>query len=566
MLQRIFMLSLKSITTLTAILFVFLFAWVLLANYLPTWSDEDGNLGQSKAFYLTGKFKSFDFDQYKIGDNRIEARDLWFDGIVSFLYSFKPEGVSEYMWARLAPLLFTLLTYFLVMLYGRLRFRLSADSLIYLSAFFLGQSMVMEEALFIRIYAPLMFCMAGVFICYWEGRQFFLEGKKAIGMGLFLASAALMGITIIDHWQFEQIPVIVLAILLSFRKNFEGLVQFLNIKKVQFFFLCLGMLLLCPFLIIAIDEILSKMVIGNMLIGITFITFWDNAMGLLRSALALNVCLMGVWVAIVKGKEKINFGFGWWLYFIGIISAVLGGLLNPHNYVFFTRYFLTPVALSVIGFAFNFEKLVGSSVLRKNIIIFYLFMNFLLSLTTFYWDRPNIQDAVRWLKSNIGQDETLLIFNADLGLYAGEPLMSHAYPLQQVSDEMGKARALGAFLKQHHQGKVYYLMVDGYFFRDKLYRWTTGEERTVPDSLYNYIHQRVPHQSVLLNLRGGLSIDIFDQKVLENGLNELIKRGYPARDRNRNISIHKRILKHIFKLLRLPDKREDIRKLEHFFR
>ena len=101
-------------------------------------------------------------------------------------------------------------------------------------------------------------------------------------------------------------------------------------------------------------------------------------------------------------------------------------------------------------------------------------------------------------------------------------------------------------------------------FRDELYKLTTGEERTIPDSLYNYIDKRIPHQNPLHDLRGGLGVDLFDQKVLENGLDELIKNGYPIRDRNQNISLHKRILKHIFVLLHLPDKREDIRKLERF--
>ena len=556
--------SIKPITTLAVIVFVFLFAWVLLADYLYVWSDELGNLGQGKAFYLTGEFKSFDFDKNKVINDRIEARDLLLDRVVSFFLSIRPKGSSEILWARLAPLLFTLLTFLLVLFYGFLRFRLSSDSLICLSALFLGQSMVLEESLFVRIYAPLMFCVVGTFICYWEGRQYFLNGKKTMAMVMFLASAAFTGVTILDHWQFEQIPIIVLAIVLSFSKTFEGLVRFLNTRKLQLFFIALGLLIFCPFFVIILDEIMSKMVIGNILIGITFITFWDNVMGLLRSALSLNICLIGVFITIFKDKGKVKFGFAWWIYFVGIISAILGALLNPHSFAFYTRYYLTSVVLALVGFAFVFEEVVPSPTRRKILIILYLLINLFLSFANFYWDRSNTRDAVSWLKMNIGKDEKFLTFNANLGLYGGESLFNRAYGVQDVYDEMAKAKALRLFLKNHPQEKIYYLYIDGYCFRDELYKLTTGEERTIPDSLYNYIDKRIPHQNPLHDLRGGLGVDLFDQKVLENGLDELIKNGYPIRDRNQNISLHKRILKHIFVLLHLPDKREDIRKLERF--
>jgi len=552
----------RPIATLAAMLLVFLFAWILLADYLPLWSDEISNFGQSKAFYLTGTFKSFDFDKNQVLSGEIEARDLLMDRMVSFFLSIKPSGAPEIMWGRLVPLLFTLLTFLLVFLYGFFRFDLSWGTLLYLSAFFLGQSMVMEEALFVRIYAPLMFCMVSAFICYWEGKQFFLKDRKTIGTGLFLAGAAWVWVTIADHWQFEQIPVVVLGIVLSFRKVFESLVRFLSVKKMQFFLLCLALVLFTPFVVILIDEILSKMVIGNMLIGVTFMTFWDNAMGLLRAGLALNICLIGIGVAVVKGKDKIHFTFGWWLFFTGIISVVLGGLLNPHNYVFFTRYSLTPVAFTLIGFAFHFKEIFPSSAQRKALIICYLLINAFLSFSTFYWDRPNNRDAVSWLKNNMGHHEVLLTFDASVGLYGGEPLIPQAYPIQQVGDEMLKAKALLSFLQQHPGTKVYYLFVDGYSFRDKLYHWTTGDDRTGLYELHAYIDRRIPHQTPLQNLRGGLGIDIFDQKTLEKSLEELIKTGYPMRDRENNISIHKQILKHIFRFFHLPDKREDFRKLE----
>ncbi len=579
--------SIKFFAKIAAVLSVFLCAWFWLANYLPAESDSD-QLSESKALYLTGKFGTYDFDTGRLSQG-FEGRSLSIKRLISFFYAIHPQGVKELMWFRLIPLFFTLLTFVLIVVYGFFRLRLSFNSLIYMSVFFLAQSMIVEAALYVRYYPALLFCMVAALICYWEGKHFFLEGRKTTSIILFLIGAALLGITIIDHWQLEHIPLMVLAIILSSRKVFDGVVQFLYVGKRRLVLIILCLLLFCPFIVIVLDELLSYLIFGNYLMGVIFVTYWDNMMGLLRSAIALGPCLIGMFIAVLKGKDRINFGIGWWLYFTGILTVIFLGLLANHNYIFYSRYFYLPVSLTIIGFAFAFEEVIRSAALKKTVLIVYLLANIFLSFIVFYFERNNMDQAISWLKDNIKEEDLVITYGPILELNGGKWLEDRAYNIANMdnchgcvnmlnnfldgkkdqniilakaasnNNELERTIELAAFLNQHPNGKIYYLFSNGGEFRENLYKWTTGEDRTIPDQLIYYLDERIPHENPFHHLHG-VGLDLLDHKALVNGLNELIKKGFPKRDRP--LSIHKRFLKAFFRLFHLPDKREDIRKLE----
>ncbi len=523
---------------LLIILVGFLGAWAYLAQAVPAWSDEISHLSAAVGILKTGQPFHVAFDR----NAQILSENLYVRGIeVTRLaaLAFQLFGVSVPV-ARLVPLVFILLTWLLFIGYQALRgiSPLSAAGAASALLFF-GQSMVLEQALYVRVYAPMGLLLLLAMIALWEGFQAFKRNRPLRAIAWWGVMAVCVGVTT-PRWHLIPLPVMLLGAYLLRERNRVALAGLPLAIPDRFRRLPLGRKCLLGGL--AIYGVLSVGAVttwwldalASKLFGVqrAFSIYWDNLIGLTRFLLGVNV-LLWIWVRGVLPRLKERMEFEAWLLSVGLISGLAIGLLMNHNYIFYSRFFYCSVILTVLGASHLIRVL--STRQTAAAVAAYLFLNAFVSWGTFRWDRSNIREAVAWLRQNTDSGDILLTFNSDLSLHGWGDLCDRAYPILREQYELPRsgqpvilelkprvstgitsylyrdpARAsrwyipkeeLKRLLNAHPQAGVYFLFTDHYQFRDRLFQRTTGKSRTRRKDLFGLLKEGDSGRELIPGLR-----------------------------------------------------------------
>jgi hypothetical protein len=513
--------SKRNYLALILIVVLFLGVWYLLASNLTAWSDEIGHMATAKGLMETGTFARWDFDK---GEN--SGGYATRGKIISYLtmVAYRVGGFS-FLSSRMVPLIFTLLTFATFALYIKIRQKAGIKEMVLAGIFFLGQSMVLEKSLYVRTYAPLGFLMILTMITLWEGIKKIESKKYTVSAALLIVSLVLIAIPTIDTWQYQQFITIIFAIAVYYSAKNENILNYIRNNKKLLLIMVPLVLITAPLFVVIANLIVARLPIGNRLIGSSFSTYWDNIAGLVRYGWALNICFIGMFIPIF-GKKHVDWDFNSWLFLSGILSGLFIGLYDPHNFIFWSRFFYVPVVLTVLGFSGMLSKLIENKNGRNQLIILYLLLNMALSFTTFYYDRSNIRKPITWLNGNLGTQDVLLVFSAELGLHGGEKLTKYAYPIRPSQDPED-IRKLIKIIDRPNVKDIYFLYTDHHAaFREKLYIMTTGDEwRQPPADPFRYLRSCVPGKQVMEGLRG-CGLIRYKKDVLVADLRNLLKNGY----------------------------------------
>lgn len=483
---------------LLPLVLVFSGAWFLLASQLTTWSDEISHLALAKQLLGICSPWKLDFAQCASNTPNLvySLRAIEFTQMVSLAFQFF--GVTA-LAGRSVPFVFTLAAWLFFVVYLRLRQKADGGILVVTSLLYFGQSMVLEQALNVRFYAPLMFCLLVSLVALWETRQCWREDHRwRAGLWLAIGITAL-GVSML--WSLLQYAILALAIILmGLREN--GIVQ-VFCKKIETRFETLprnwqytlgvfGILLIVlvgmfgPFAV----DLVGALVLRAQRVHVTFL---DNVFGLLRLAFALNVILY-LWKTIWKNFIQWGNDFYQWLLTTGVVSALVLGYLMNHNFVYYGRYFYLSVVVAALAAAPTLLRLSSRSKLWGALAI-YLTANFLLSTFVFGLERSNIRQAFEWIRENTTRTD--LIFLGDVNLYfdGGGDLQDRVIlvrvPVHDPAANQGTgldylrrsnvnpfltAEEVTTILKNYPQGRIYYLTVISHDYRERIYRTLTGRE------------------------------------------------------------------------------------------
>ncbi|MCB9757522.1 MAG: hypothetical protein H6753_03750 [Candidatus Omnitrophica bacterium] len=525
---------------LAGIIVLFLCVWFFSARSFSGWGDEITHFGTAKGLAQTGQYKMWSFDQGQISPINY-TRGLVITYLASL--SYKMAGLSRLAF-RVIPLVFVLLTFLTLVLYIRLRHYASWKALAYAAVFFFGQVFVFEQSVYVRIYAPLGWLMVCGLILYWEAYLQFQKRKVLLGCVLLGGSTGTLILPTIDHWQMEHLAIYALAIVLSF-PLITGMMtkidQKLSVKVKILLGICLVFFAL--FVALILDYAMGYWVIDakRRLMGRSFVTYWDNLAGMIRYALALNVCFIGLgWVMQDLRKNK-TLDFYSWSFLTGIVSGILIGLFNPHNHIFYSRFFYVSVLLVAIGFPQMLLRMNLSKNSLRWIFTVFLVFNVGLFVINVYCERSNIRIPIAWLEKNLKQNELLIVFTTHLELHGGESLIKRAYAISPSQDPSNTQQLMNR-IESSTAEDIYYLYTDEYEFRDQLYLWTMGDDRSPPNDLFRYLKEKIPSQTVMPGLRT-CGLVKFKKSDLIISLQKLLQDGYPPQFKG----VEKRILKKILK-------------------
>lgn len=519
---------------------IFLIVWVFLASHLPGWSDETGHMHLGKSMVLTGQPIAWRLDESQLS-HLIHARAF----LISYMVGFVNHFDQSLLGYRLVPLVFTLLTYFLFVFFLFKVKKIDFVGICILSVFFFGQSVILEKALYVRYYAPLAFFLLAGLICLWEG-QTHLKTKKYVQSLLWNISSILILLPpTLDDWQ-THIPIFILAIFLIYTPLLTKIFGFLSSPPFprKIVFLAFLLVFILPFTVPITNILITWVPMGTRTLGRTFLTYWDNIMGLLRFFWVTNVCLIGFPWLLKKTKknEKLALDFVSWIYCTGVISGLLIGLLNPAHFIFESRYFYLPVVLVVLGFSGMFMKVFGTWRSRNLALATYLCLNVLFSFVNFYFDRSNIFKAIGWLNNNVRANDVVLNFYAELDLYGGGNLEKQSYPINLATRDSDKIQAFIDVIDRDNVHDVYFLYDDHYQFKHWLYEKMMHVSRD-PSDLFRYLKNNFVGEEVISGLRG-CGLHRYKKEDLVAELQKLKRTGFANRDMA-DLSFHKYILKKI---------------------
>ncbi len=520
------------------IMALFLFVWFICAKQFTGWGDEMVHFSTGKGLVETGQYSQWAFDEGRIIPGTY-TRGLVITYLTSLIY--KITGLSLLAF-RVIPLISVLLTFATFAFYICLRLKASWKAVSFAAIFFFGQAFVFEQSVYVRFYAPLGWLMILSIVFYWEALVAFEKHKGVWGCGFLLASFTALILPTIDHWQVQHVAIYFLGILLTLpqtRSLFGKFNEKFSFKTKVF----LGGIIVvaAPLIVFLLDLIMGQLVVDvkHRTMGRTFVTYWDNLAGILRYVLALNVCFLGLGFVVRDLKTSRGWDFYSWLFFTGIISGICIGLFNPHNHIFFSRFFYISVMMSVLGFSQMLLRPEISEKFRYGIIAVFIFFNIGLFMVNAYCERSNIRVPIAWLNKNLKQNDLLLVYASDLGLNGGGSLISRAYVVNPTQDPE-KIEELLARILSSESGDVYYLYTDHYEFRDRMYFSTTGQDRSPPSDLFRYVKERIPSQKVILRLRT-CGLVKFNKLDLIAGIRKLSVDGFPISFK----APEKRILKEI---------------------
>ncbi|MFH1428726.1 MAG: hypothetical protein ABIH39_03175, partial [Candidatus Margulisiibacteriota bacterium] len=168
-------------------------------------------------------------------------------------------------------------------------------------------------------------------------------------------------------------------------------------------------------------------------------------------------------------------------------------------------------------------------------VALYILFNVLLSFTTFYYDRSNIKQPIEWLTKNIKQNDILFTFSSELELHGGKELVGKAYLIFPTRATENIKEVL-KIVDKDNIGDIYYIYTHHYQFKNKLYKSTTGINRTPATDLYRYIRDVIPGEKVISDLRG-CGLNKYKKAEMVTGLQKLLKDGYPKPE-HKYLSIH----------------------------
>ncbi len=514
----------KFLYLMGAIIVLFLVIWFFSAKSFTGWGDEITHLSTAKGLVETGEYRTWAFDKGYASPN-LYTRGLVITCLASLAY--KMAGLS-FLAFRLVPLVFVLLTFLIFALYIRLRHQASNKALAYAAIFFFGQAFIFEQSVYVRVYAPLGWFMVMSLILYWESAVAFGKRNFMSGVWFLLGSLFLLILPAADHWQVSHVAIYFLGFLLTwpvFLNLFLKIDEKFSIRvKI---FLIGSIILFAPFVVFFLDVSMAHLIMNTkkLVLGRNYVTYWDNLAGLTRYILALNVCCWGVGWVMQDLKKNNRLDFYSWLFFTGVVSGILIGLFNPHNHIFFSRFFYVSVVMTVLGFSQMILQSQVSLKTRRCLIAVFIFVNIGLFAVNAYWERSNIRVPIAWLNKNLNHNDLLLVYASQLQLHGGESLCRRAYIINPTQNKQDIQALLGV-VSQSQTQEIYYLYTDHYQFRDRLYLWTVGENRSPPSDLFRYLKDVVPSKKVLPDLRT-CNLIKFDKSDLVMFLEKLLDKGYP---------------------------------------
>ncbi len=524
------------------IMVLFLLVWFFCAKSFTGWGDEITHFATAKGLSTTGEYRIWGLDNGQVSQN-LYTRGL----VITYLSSlaYKLAGLSLLVF-RSVPLVFVLLTFLTFAFYIRSRYRASWKALAYAAVFFFGQEFVFEQSMYVRIYAPLGWLMICGLIFYWEAYVKFQQKRILLGTLLLFASLATLILPTLDHWQMQHFAILALGILLSMPAVWQTLLKInerLSVATKLYLGLCF--VFMCLFAVILLDYAMVYWVIDakKRVMGRSFVTYWDNIAGMVRFALALNICFLGVRWVVQNLRQKKVLDFYSWLFLAGIMSGVLIGLLNPHNHIFYSRFFYISVMMSVFGFSQILLQSEYSNKFKQCVIGIFIICNLGLFAVNAYCERSNIPHAVSWLEKNLKQDEWFLVFATQLELHGGESLVNRTYPVSPNPDPEIIKKLLN-HVQASQQDEIYYLYTDEYEFRDNLYFWTMRDDRSPPNDLFRHLKEKVVSEPVLAGLRT-CNLVKFKKADVVSSLQKLLQDGYPPQFKG----VEKRTIKAILKPL-----------------
>lgn len=489
--------------------------WFILAGYLTAYSDEISHLAVAKGLLLTGEPFAVDFDRCAALISQQYRRGLEISQWTAWSYRLFGESLRA---ARLVPFLWTLATWLLYVGYVRVRGRATSGHLLVATLLFLGQSMVLEHALNVRMYAPLLFLLLLALIALWEAqRTWSLSGwshRSAIWIG---AACLLIAFPTIRGWHVLQAAIVLFSGVLLWLSGhpaaarpilsvWQDIVELPRLWRYLLFGLALYALL-CVWLISPrVLDVLATRLVGAVRVHSTP---WDNLMGLFRMCVALNVVLL-LWMRRTPNAQPtFTSDFNGWLLSSGIVSGLLIGLLMNSTHIFYSKYFYLSIGIAVLGASGRLAMMPSRSA-RIACAAAYLLVNGALSGVTLGLDRSNIPKAITWLREHSSEQDLIFSFRAELALHGGEELCRRTIsilPPRESPDDKEASKGFGwirrdarnpwlvgeevqAILASHpSSAAVYFLYTDAYDFRNGLYEWTTGrprpEQRFSPPGVYS---------------------------------------------------------------------------------
>ena len=187
----------------------FIATWYVLAGNLTVWSDEIAHLATAKGLQLTGEPFTVLFDQCAQLTADQYHRGLEISRMTAWSYDLWGESLVA---ARSVPLLFTVATWLLYVVYTRWRGYSSVKQIFIVTVLFFGQTMVLEKALFVRVYAPLLFFLLLSLIAIWEGFHSWRSRKYLWAAGWL--AVAFLSLAFTRNWHLLQFAIVILGITL----------------------------------------------------------------------------------------------------------------------------------------------------------------------------------------------------------------------------------------------------------------------------------------------------------------------------------------------------------------
>jgi len=520
--------------SLIALLIIIIFtgAWYLRASSFGPCGDEPEHWDRSYAFAKTGSIHMcWDSELGALSPCEVK-RDR---GVIfSYLGGLVFQMIGDMPIAsRSIMLIFTLLTYFIMVFYYRRRGVLTARRLLVWTLLYFGSSIILDLSYYTRGYAPLGTFMIIAFISYWEGLVQFRQKNLIKAIVLWLVSLLFTYIPFNDQWQIEGVLALSIAIMISiaaFNKRCAPIAGWLKQRSGM---LLWGIILLAPIVVQKLAHISWVTVASIHVLNGFYSTYLDNIFGWLRLMLALNVGLLALGYAF---KSKVMMSFDRWMFINGFLTAIFCILYNSHNHIFYTKFVYLPTLMMIIGLAGIIEDFSLQRSRLIKMVSIYVIINISLSWV-YTFEHSNIKIAIQWLNAHMNQEDILIATDkadAALKYEGGQDLLSKRYLIFDSIDQT-HTMDLRNYVYNHPRARIFYIYDDGYWFRTWAFKIITGKDRNPPVDLWSYLRLKIPSVVIVPGLRQSGLVE-FDRFVLLNGLDQLLRDGfevprpYTARD------------------------------------
>ncbi|MBI4280434.1 MAG: hypothetical protein HY660_18430 [Armatimonadetes bacterium] len=512
------------VVVILVVLAGFLGTWAFLAGHLTAWSDEIGHMAVAKGILLTGRPRLAVFDRCA----ELTPIENWRGYEVSWLTARAYQTFGESLTAaRLVPLVFTLATWGVYVIYAVWREKAPARQVAFATVLFFGQSLVLEKALYVRVYAPALTLLLVSLIALWEGLRAWRGGRTGPAVLWFAAAAAAILYPTLRGWHPLILATFVLAVACLWLHGHgrvaaiaQAARRTLDVMPVALRYLALAV---AVYAVLSTGAVTARLMdlVANRLVGVQRVhaIYWDNLLGLVRFGVVLNVLLL-VWLwKPPRSDAPPRLDFHSWLLATGVLSGLLTGLFMNHNFVFYGRFFYLAAGLVVLGASRRLAAVPAARAVP--LVVVFLAINVAASAANFYYDRSNIREAIAWLQRNTGPRDVVFAFNAELYVHGGSDLCARSIPIIRrvegppvvmrgyqwmrrpanvrpylTRDEMKEV------LRSHSAANLYFLYTDHYQVRDRLFKWMTGRNRTIRLDMFGTLKDGDVGEEILPGLRG----------------------------------------------------------------